>query len=261
MKKKPMVGILALGLLVLLAGCRQEAVREATRGAESAGRAEVGSARAVTEGVERVGATERLVVASPTDGAAEVVVPGGEAAEMVHQHDYRELLIPPTCTDEGYTSYTCDCGDSYRGQSVAALGHALVEEVIPPTASERGYTKHTCTRCQYTYEDTYTEPVRQVYDIEAAMAAGNSYALSLGFGYIDYGLTPDSAGYYPATVLTGEQLGADGQSWLEQELCGKAQSLYANLSAEPWFVPAECGVRAYISYDAATDTYTCYLLY
>lgn len=259
MKKKSIAG--ALGLLVLLAGCRQEAVREATQVAEPAVRAEMSSARAVTEGLERPAATERLAVELPTSGTTEVAVSDGENTEVVHRHDYRELLVAPTCTDEGYTTYTCDCGDSYRDQPVAALGHALVEEVIPPTASERGYTKHTCTRCQYTYEDTYTEPVRQVYNIEAAMAAGNSYALSLGFGYIDYGLTLDSAGYYPATILTGEQLGADGQSWLEQELCGKAQSLYANLSAEPWFVPAECGVRAYISYDAATDTYICYLLY
>ena len=261
MKKKPMVGILALGLLLLLVGCRRKAVREATRGAEPAGRAEVVGEQATVEKSERPAATELLVVASPTVGVTETVMPSGEAAGVVHQHSYCAVLIAPTCTDEGYTSYTCDCGDSYRGQSVAALGHALVEEVIPPTVSERGYTKHTCTRCQYTYEDTYTELVRQVYDIETAMAAGNSYALSLGFGYIDYGLTPDSAGYYPATVLTGDRLGADGQSWLEQELYGKAQSLYANLSAEPWFVPAECGVRAYIAYDAATDTYTCYVLY
>lgn len=260
MKKKPMVGILALALLVLLAGCRQEAVREVTRGAEPAGRTEVGSEQATAENSERPAATELLVVASPTGGVTETVMPSGEATEAEHQHSYHAVLIAPTCTDEGYTSYTCDCGDSYRGQPVAPLGHALVEEVIPPTVSARGYTKHTCMRCQYTYEDTYTEPAK-VYDIEAAMAVGNSYALSLGFGYIDYGLTPDSAGYYPATVLTGEQLGADGQRWLEQELCGKAQSLYANLTTEPWFVPAECGVRAYISYDTATDTYTCYLLY
>ena len=261
MKKKPMVGIVALALLVSLAGCRQEAVREATRGAEPAGRAEVGSEQAKVENSERPAATELRTAELQVGSTTETVMPSGEATGAEHQHSYRAVLVAPTCTDEGYTSYTCDCGDSYRGQPVAALGHALVEEVIPPTASERGYTKHTCTRCQYTYEDTYTEPVRQVYDIEAAMAAGNSYALSLGFGYIDYGLTPDSAGFYPATIFTGGQLGADGQSWLEQELCGKAQSLYANLSAEPWFVPAECGVRAYISYDAATDTYTCYLLY
>ena len=261
MKKKPMVGILALALLVSLAGCRQEAVREVTRGAEHTERAEVNGEQATAENSEQPAATELLVVASPTGGTTEATMPSSGATEAEHQHSYHAVLIAPTCKDEGYTSYTCDCGDSYRDQPVAALGHALVEEVIPPTASERGYTKHTCTRCRYTYNDTYTESVRKVYDIEAAMAAGNSYALSLGFGYIDYGLTPDSAGYYPATVLTGDQLGADGQSWLEQELCGKAQSLYGNLSAEPWFVPAECGVRAYISYDAATDTYTCYLLY
>lgn len=258
MKKKSIVG--ALGLLVLLVGCRQEAVREVTRGAEPADRAEVVGEQATAENSERPAATELLIVASPTGGTTEATMPSSGAAGVVHQHSYRVVSVPPTCTDEGYTSYTCDCGDSYRGQPIAALGHALVEEVVPPTVSERGYTKHTCTRCQYTYEDTYTEPVK-VYDIEAAMAAGNSYALSLGFGYIDYGLTPDSAGYYPATVLTGDQLGADGQSWLEQELYGKAQSLYSNLSAEPWFVPEECGVRAYISYDAATDTYICYLLY
>lgn len=261
MKKKPMVWIVALALLVLLVGCRREVVQEVTRGAEPAGRAEVVGEQAKVENSERPAATELLVVTSPTSGTTEATMPSGEVAEAEHQHSYRAVLIAPTCMEEGYTSYTCDCGDSYRGQHTAALGHALVEEAISPTASERGYTKHTCTRCQYTYEDTYTEPVRQVYDIEAAMAAGNSYALSLGFGYIDYCLTPDSAGYYPATVLTGDQLGADGQSWLEQELCGKAQSLYGNLSAEPWFVPAECGVRTYISYDAATDTYTCYLLY
>ena len=261
MKKKPLVGILALTLLVSLTRCRREVVQEVTRGAESAGRAEVVGEQATAENSERPAATELLTAASPTVGVTETVIPSGEAAEAEHQHSYHAVLIAPTCTDEGYISYTCDCGDSYRGQPVAALGHALVEEVVPPTASERGYTKHTCTRCQYTYEDTYTEPVRRVYDIEAAMAAGNSYALSLGFGYIDYGLTPDSASFYPATVLTGGQLGADGQSWLAQELCGKAQSLYGNLSAEPWFVPAECGVRASISSDAATDTYTCYLLY
>ncbi len=40
-----------------------------------------------------------------------------------HTHNYAEAVTAPTCTAEGYTTYTCDCGDSYTGNKVDALGH------------------------------------------------------------------------------------------------------------------------------------------
>ncbi len=40
-----------------------------------------------------------------------------------HTHNYSEVVTAPTCTEEGYTTYTCDCGDSYTGNKVDALGH------------------------------------------------------------------------------------------------------------------------------------------
>ncbi len=40
-----------------------------------------------------------------------------------HVHSYTGSITEPTCTDSGYTTYTCDCGDSYIGDYVDALGH------------------------------------------------------------------------------------------------------------------------------------------
>ena len=36
------------------------------------------------------------------------------------------MVTPPTCTEGGYTTYTCSCGDSYIGQRVSATGHTNV---------------------------------------------------------------------------------------------------------------------------------------
>ena len=58
-----------------------------------------------------------LVVA---DEKIEVVV---EIVEKAHEHDYDENVTAPTCTAEGYTTYTCSCGHSYTGNTTDALGH------------------------------------------------------------------------------------------------------------------------------------------
>lgn len=44
--------------------------------------------------------------------------------ENGHDHDYRSAVTTPTCTEEGYTTYTCDCGSSYVGDYVDAAGHS-----------------------------------------------------------------------------------------------------------------------------------------
>ena len=46
------------------------------------------------------------------------------------QHSYSGKIIAPTCTDAGYTHYSCaHCGDSYRADEVPALGHAFVNGI------------------------------------------------------------------------------------------------------------------------------------
>ena len=41
----------------------------------------------------------------------------------VTEHSYSALVTAPTCTEDGYTTYACNCGDTYVDNSVAALGH------------------------------------------------------------------------------------------------------------------------------------------
>ena len=43
--------------------------------------------------------------------------------EAPHVHVYQPEVTPPTCTEEGYTTYTCACGDSYISDKTAPLGH------------------------------------------------------------------------------------------------------------------------------------------
>ena len=39
------------------------------------------------------------------------------------KHDYKIKVYAPTCTDKGFTTYTCECGDSYVADYTAMLGH------------------------------------------------------------------------------------------------------------------------------------------
>ena len=73
-----------------------------------------------------------------------------------HLHVYKASVIKPTCSIEGYTIYTCFCGDSYSDNFIDALGHDIVRHnAKEPTASEFGWEEYfTCNRCDY---NTYVE--------------------------------------------------------------------------------------------------------
>ena len=67
-------------------------------------------------------------------------------------HDYESVLTAPTCTEKGYTTYTCSHGDdTYVSNYVDALGHKYETVVTPPTCEEDGYTTCTCSVCGDTY--------------------------------------------------------------------------------------------------------------
>ena len=71
-------------------------------------------------------------------------------------HSYSAVVTPPTCTEQGYTTHTCTCGDSYIDTYVDATGHNHSAVVTPPTCTEQGYTTHTC-ECGDSYIDTYVD--------------------------------------------------------------------------------------------------------
>ena len=71
-------------------------------------------------------------------------------------HDYAADVIDPSCTEGGYTVYTCVCGDSYIADETPALDHVYYADVIEPTCTEDGYTIYTCENCGDSYIDNLT---------------------------------------------------------------------------------------------------------
>ena len=65
-----------------------------------------------------------------------------------HTHSYKDVVTAPTCTEKGYTTHTCACGDSYVDTYTDALGHAWDEGKVTkePTETETGVKTFTCTR-------------------------------------------------------------------------------------------------------------------
>lgn len=79
-----------------------------------------------------------------------------ETPEEEHKHDYAAKVTSATCTKDGYTTYTCSCGDSYKDNTTSKLGHSYSDKVVAPTTAAQGYTLHTCSRCGDSYKDSYT---------------------------------------------------------------------------------------------------------
>ena len=69
-----------------------------------------------------------------------------------HEHSYTAVVTAPTCTEKGYTTHTCACGDSYVDTYTDALGHAWDGGTVTkePTETETGTKTFTCTRCSET---------------------------------------------------------------------------------------------------------------
>lgn len=65
----------------------------------------------------------------------------------VHKHSYSKSIILPSCTESGYTLYRCSCGESYKSDVKAALGH--------------NFTNGKCTVCQ-TSDPSYIPPKTNV---------------------------------------------------------------------------------------------------
>ena len=65
------------------------------------------------------------------------------------EHDFEAIkTVAATCTEQGYTVYTCNkCGESYNDNFVPVLGHSFVDITVPATCTHKGYVTHFCTAC------------------------------------------------------------------------------------------------------------------
>ena len=99
-----------------------------------------------------------------------------EELEPAKGHSHQSNVTEPTCTERGYTTYTCECGDTYVENYVDALGHLRTSDA---TCTEDSFcdrcgellksanghipgTEATCTQAQYCLIcNMELEPVRK----------------------------------------------------------------------------------------------------
>ena len=91
-----------------------------------------------------------------------------------HTHSYTETVTAPTCTEDGFTTYTCECGDSYTDNPVQKLGHTESDWLVDKQATyeETGSQHKECTVCHEVLQNEDI-PVLEKPDSE-----GLSYTLS-----------------------------------------------------------------------------------
>ncbi len=131
--KQVFVLLLALAMLLCLAACTQQSQTTQSQ-ASSSVNTPTGSS-----GSSRPGESKPTESAPSNTGAT---VPD-------HSHKYTEAVTNPTCTENGFTTFTCDCGHSYTGRETAAAGHAWGpwETTKQPTEIAPGQEVRSCGTC------------------------------------------------------------------------------------------------------------------
>ena len=138
-----------------------------------------------------------------------------------HIHTYSSVTTPPTCAEQGYTTYTCECGDSYVADYVDAPGHTyepadvVIENEVASTWDKVGSYDEVvyCSACgEEISRETKAALLYPFYN--DAMELSSQLTLHFIIKLDTLGLGTDAAvvkqsGYY--AVVT--RLGADGKTY------------------------------------------------
>lgn len=70
-------------------------------------------------------------------------------ASVDHIHQWTEKVTKPTCTEAGFTTHTCKCGEEYEDSRVDATGHTWGswKTVTEATETSAGKAERTCSGC------------------------------------------------------------------------------------------------------------------
>jgi len=126
----------------------------------------------------------------------------------VHYHSYSTREVSPTCTEQGYTIYSCACGHSYNADYVNAKGHTeVVDPAVPATATSTGLTEgRHCSVCgikivtqQVVPKDTSSLTENTTFSLTNSLSQEYTYAASKLYTKckienIDYRITPTQSG-------------------------------------------------------------------
>ena len=94
-------------------------------------------------------------------------------------HSYSENVTASTCTEQGFTTHICACGDSYTDTYTDALGHDFGDWVTvkEPSYLENGLKERRCSRCDvFESEEIPNNPFTDVGD-------GNRFKTAILWAY------------------------------------------------------------------------------
>ena len=87
----------------------------------------------------------------------------GQVTYANHAYGAWKVITPATEESEGMREKTCTCGHKIS-ETLPILTHDYGDKVTAPTCTEQGYTTYTCKNCEDSYLDTYTEATGHRYD-------------------------------------------------------------------------------------------------
>lgn len=120
----------------------------------------MGSFIRITESVDIKGITEGVNILTATENGQ--VISTAEIEILTHTHKYSvSSVTAPTCTEKGFTEYSCPCGDSYIDDYTDITEHGYMPIITEPTCTEKGFTTYLCS-CGDEYIADYTEPLGHV---------------------------------------------------------------------------------------------------
>ena len=82
-------------------------------------------------------------------------------------HNYGEwtVTVPAECESAGEEIRTCGRCGNVEMRETEPLGHDYEAEMVEPTCTEGGYTLYSCGLCGHTYKDNATEPLGHDYEV------------------------------------------------------------------------------------------------
>ena len=185
------------------------------------------------EAMKASGFVTKLGASFKADGTCMQKVNGGypilvwqKLAEGQSEHTLEKTtVVAPTCTEQGYTIYTCTaCGDELKADFVPATGHSYEESVVAPTCEKDGYTNHVCSVCGDSYRDNYVDAAGHQYTltVTAPTCTAAGYTTHLcsvcGHSYVD-SIVPATGHSYEDTV-TAPTCTAAGYTTHTCSVCG-----------------------------------------
>ena len=110
---------------------------------------------------EIISSTPKTINKTPHKYEDGVCTVCGQSENNSHSHSYTQVVTKPTCTERGYTTYTCDCGDTYVSDYVNSTGHtpraAVRENEVPATCKTEG-SYNEVVRCSVCNEIISSTP-------------------------------------------------------------------------------------------------------